>query len=256
MDLGLAGKVIFVAGSSRGVGLGIARVFLDEGAKVVLTGRDSSALQAAADPLAAGREDRVYTFAGDLSSTAVIQEAHRQVTGRWGGVDVLVCNVGSGTGRTGFQLTAGDWSSVFEVNLWTTIRLVEVFLPAMVEARGGAILFISSIAGLESLGAPLPYSAAKAALEKYSKDLSRQVAAHGIRVNTIAPGNILFAGGTWKRKIDADSASVTQMIAREVPLARFGEPSEIGAASAFLASDRARFITGARLVADGGQTRA
>jgi 3-oxoacyl-[acyl-carrier protein] reductase len=254
MDLGLAGKVVFVAGSSRGVGLGIAHTFLDEGAKVVLTGRDSQALQAAAGTLAAGREERVDTFAGDLSSTAVIREAHRQAIARWGGVDILVCNVGSGTGRSGFELTAGDWSSVFEANLWTSVRLVEVFLPAMVEAKKGAILFVSSIAGLESLGAPLPYSAAKAALEKYSKDLSRQVAAHGIRVNTIAPGNILFAGGTWQRKLDADSAKVTSMIAREVPLARFGEPCEIGAAAAFLASDRAAFVTGACLVADGGQT--
>ncbi len=185
-----------------------------------------------------------------------IRAAHLQVTELWDGVDVLVCNVGSGTGRGGFQLSAGDWSSIFEINLWTTVRLVEVFLPAMVDAKRGAILFISSIAGLESFGAPLPYSAAKAALEKYSKDLSRQVAAHGVRVNTIAPGNILFDGGTWQRKLAADSAGVTSMIAREVPLARFGEPAEIGAATAFLASDRAGFITGARLVADGGQTRA
>ena len=255
VDLGLAGKVVFVAGSSRGIGLGIARAFLDEGSKVVLTGRDSHTLQEAAGLLSGKRPERVHTLAGDLSSTDAIRDAQRQVTALWGGVDVLVCNVGNGAGRGGFQLAASDWSSIFEVNLWTSIRLVEAFLPAMVEAQKGAILFISSIAGLESLGAPLPYSAAKAALEKYSKDLSRQVAAHGIRVNTVAPGNILFDGGTWQRKLAADSSGVTSMISREVPLARFGEPEEIGAAAAFLASDRARFITGARLVADGGQTR-
>jgi 3-oxoacyl-[acyl-carrier protein] reductase len=256
MDLGLAGKVVFVAGSSRGVGLGIARTFLDEGARVVLTGRNPQALESAAGLLPAGREERVCIFAGDLSDTDVIHKAHRQITSRWGLIDVLVCNVGSGTGRAGFTLAPSDWSSLFEVNFWTTIRLVEVFLPAMVEAKRGAILFISSIAGLESLGAPLPYGAAKAALEKYSKDLSRQVAAHGIRVNTIAPGNILFEGGSWQRKLDADRTAVSAMIAREVPLARFGDPEEIGAATAFLASDCARFITGAHLVADGGQTRA
>jgi 3-oxoacyl-[acyl-carrier protein] reductase len=255
MDLGLAEKVVFVAGSSRGVGLGIARTFLDERARVVLTGRDARALTAACVSLSPGREDRVMTFAGDLSSTSVIEDARRQVDSRWGGVDILICNIGSGSGRGGFQLAAGDWASIFEVNLWTSIRQVEVFLPAMVEARQGSILFISSIAGLESLGAPLPYSAAKAALEKYSKDLSRQVAVHGIRVNTIAPGNILFDGGTWQRKLDADPAAVNSMISREVPLTRFGEPEEIGAAAAFLASCRAGFITGARLVADGGQTR-
>jgi 3-oxoacyl-[acyl-carrier protein] reductase len=162
-----------------------------------------------------------------LSSVDAIQEGHRQVFSRWGRIDVLVCNVGSGSGRRGFLLSDTEWSSVFEVNLWTSIRLVEAFLPAMVEAKQGSILFISSIAGLETLGAPLPYGAAKAALEKYSKDLSRQVSQHGIRVNTIAPGNILFPGGTWQRKLDEDAAGITSagiksMIAREVPLARFG----------------------------------
>jgi len=256
MDLGLAGKVVFVAGSSRGIGLGIAGAFLDEGAKVVLTGRCPEALQEASSRLSKHYPDCVAAFAGDLSSPAVIQDAHREVTARWGGVDVLVCNVGSGTGRGGWQLTTADWASIFEVNLWTTIRLVDVFLPAMFQAKSGAILFISSIAGLESLGAPLPYGAAKAALEKYSKDLARQVAPQGIRVNTVAPGNILFDGGTWQRKLDGDPAGVTSMIAHEVPLARFGEPEDIGAATAFLASRRAAFITGACLVADGGQTRA
>jgi 3-oxoacyl-[acyl-carrier protein] reductase len=256
MDLGLAGKVVFVAGSSRGIGKGIARVFLDEGARVVLTGRDPQALRAARDALSTGREDRVATYCGDLASAEAIQDAHRQTMGRWGGVDVLVCNVGSGTGRAGWHLMAADWESIFEINLWSGIRLVEVFLPGMVEARRGGILFIGSIAGLESLGAPLPYSAAKAALEKYSKDLARQVAGYGIRVNTIAPGNVIFPGGSWQRKLDGDPAGVTSTIAREVPLARFGEPEEIGAAAAFLASDRASFITGACLVADGGQTRA
>jgi 3-oxoacyl-[acyl-carrier protein] reductase len=256
MDLRLAGKVVFVAGSSRGIGQGIARVFLDEGANVVLTGRDGESLRNTCTALSAGREDRVAAFAGDLSSTPVIQDAHRQTMDRWGRVDVLVCNVGNGAGRGGFRLAATDWDSIFKVNLWTSIRLVAVFLPAMVEAQCGGILFVSSIAGLESLGAPLPYGAAKAALEKYSKDLARQVAGYNVRVNTIAPGNILFPEGAWQRKLDGDPAGVQAMIAREVPLARFGEPEEIGAAAAFLASDCASFITGSCLVADGGQTRA
>jgi 3-oxoacyl-[acyl-carrier protein] reductase len=256
MDLGLQGKVVFVAGSSRGIGRGIAGVFLHEGAKVVLTGRDPQALQAAYAGLSGGREERVATFRGDLSSAAVIQEAHQQILGRWGGVDVLVCNVGSGTGTGGWRLSANDWESVFEVNLWSSVRLVEAFLPAMVEAGRGSILFIGSIAGIESLGAPLPYGSAKAALEKYGQDLARQVSRNGIRVNTIAPGNVIFPGGTWQRKLDGDTAGVSAMIRREVPLARFGEPEEIGAAAAFLASARASFITGATLVVDGGQTRA
>jgi 3-oxoacyl-[acyl-carrier protein] reductase len=256
MNLALQDKVVFVAGSSRGIGKGIAGVFLEEGARVVVTGRDAAALSAAYAELAKGDADRVLAFSGDLGQAAVAQEAHREVTERWGAVDALVCNIGSGAAKSGWQLTLAEWERVFRINLWASVGLVEVFLPKMVEARRGSIMFISSIAGLESLGAPIPYGAAKAALEHYSKDLSRRVGKYGIRVNTIAPGNILFPEAAWQRKVDADPTGVTSMIAAEVPLGRFGTPEEIGAAAAFLASDRAGFITGACLVADGGQTRA
>jgi 3-oxoacyl-[acyl-carrier protein] reductase len=256
MNLGLENKVVFVAGASRGIGKGIASVFLDEGARVTLTGRNQAALAAAGAELSEGRADRVITFAGDLAQTSVVEEAHRQAMARWGAVDVLVCNIGSGTAKNGWQLTAADWDPVFQINLWATVRLVEVFLPPMVQAQRGNIILIGSIAGLESLGAPIPYGAAKAALEHYAKDVARRVGRHGVRVNTVAPGNILFPGGTWQRKLDADDAGVNAMLAAEVPLGRFGTPEEIGAAVAFLASGRAAFITGACLVADGGQTRA
>jgi 3-oxoacyl-[acyl-carrier protein] reductase len=255
MDLGLKDKVVFVAGASRGIGKGIAAVFLDEGSRVMITGRDPAALAAAGAELSPGRGDRLTTFAGDLSQPSVVQEAHRQVIARWGAVDSLICNIGSGTAKNGWQITAADWEPVFQINLWATVRLVEVFLPQMVEALRGSITFISSIAGLESLGAPIPYGTAKAALEHYKKDLARRVGRFGVRVNTVAPGNILFPGGTWQRKLDGDQAGVTAMIAAEVPLGRFGTPEEIGSIAAFLASDRAAFITGSCIVADGGQTR-
>ena len=255
MQLGLDNKVVFVAGASRGIGKGIASVMLGEGARVTLTGRDEGTLAAATAELSEGRAERVMTFAGDLTQAAVVEAAHAQVLARWGFVDALVCNVGSGTAKNGWQLTAADWEPVFQINLWATVRLVEVFLPSMVAAQRGSIVLISSIAGIESLGAPIPYGTAKAALEHYAKDLARRVGRHGVRVNTVAPGNILFPGGTWQRKLDADAAAVNAMIAAEVPLGRFGTPEEIGAAVAFLASDRAAFITGSCLVADGGQTR-
>jgi len=256
MDLGLKDKVVFVAGASRGIGKGIATVFLDEGARVIVTGRDTAALAGAAAELSEGRADRVMTFAGDLTQPSTVEEAHRQAIARWGAIDSLVCNLGSGAAKNGWHLTAADWQPVFQINLWATVRLVEVFLPSMVEAQRGSVILISSIAGLESLGAPIPYGVAKAALEHYSKDLARRVGRQGVRVNTVAPGNILFPGGTWQRNLDADAAGVNAMIAAEVPLGRFGAPEEIGAAVAFLASDRAAFINGACVVADGGQTRA
>ena len=256
MDLALNDKVVFVAGASRGIGKGIASVFLDEGARVIITGRDAHALCAAAAELGEGRKDRIMMFAGDLTQPPIGAEACRQALARWGTVDALVCNVGSGTAKNGWEITAADWEPVFQINLWATVRLVEVFLPAMMEAKRGSITLISSIAGLESLGAPIPYGVAKAALEHYRKDLARRVGASGVRVNTVAPGNIFFSGGTWQRKLESNRESVNAMICSEVPLGRFGTPEEIGAAVAFLASERAAFITGACVVVDGGQTRA
>jgi 3-oxoacyl-[acyl-carrier protein] reductase len=256
MELGLKDKMVFVAGASRGIGKGIAAVLLEEGARVAITGRDSATLDAAEEELAHGHADRVLKFAGDLSQPATVQRAHQFVTARWGKIDSLVCNIGSGVAKNGWQIMAEDWDAVLRINLWATVRLVEVFLPAMVEAQHGNIVLIGSIAGLESLGAPMSYTVAKAALERYGKDLSRRVGRQGVRVNTVAPGNILFPGGSWQRKLDTDSAGVTSMIAAEVPLGRFGTPREIGSAVAFLASDHAAFITGACLVVDGGQTRA
>ena len=256
MDLALTDKVVFVAGASRGIGKGIASVFLDEGARVIITGRDAHALRAAAAELGEGRADRLMTFAGDLTQPLIGAEVRRQAIARWGSVDALVCNIGSGTAKNGWEITAADWEPVFQINLWATVRLVEIFLPAMMEAKRGSITLISSIAGLESLGAPIPYGVAKAALEHYSKDLAHRVGGRGVRVNTVAPGNIFFPGGTWQRKLESNREGVSAMICSEVPLGRFGTPEEIGAAVAFLASERAAFITGACVVVDGGQTRA
>ncbi len=255
MDLGLQNTVAFVAGSSRGIGKGIAAALLSEGARVVLTGRDHDSLESASAELSPGRADQILLFEGDLRNPEEVREARRRTLERWGAVDALVCNLGSGVVRNGWRLAAADWEEAFRINFWASVGLVEAFLPGMTESGGGSITFVSSIAGLESFGAPLPYGAAKAALEHYSKDLARRLGAHRIRVNTVAPGNILFPGGSWQKKLNADSARVMAMIGAEVPLGRFGSPEEVGAAVAFLASRRAAFITGACLVVDGGQTR-
>ena len=117
MDLALKDRVVFVAGASRGIGKGIAAVFLEEGARVMVTGRDAGVLSAAAAELGADRAERVMTFAGDLTQAPVIAEAHRVVMARWGSVDALVCNIGSGTAKNGWQITAADWEPVFQINL-------------------------------------------------------------------------------------------------------------------------------------------
>jgi 3-oxoacyl-[acyl-carrier protein] reductase len=126
-------------------------------------------------------------------------------------------------------------------------------------SRGGgdrAIVCVSSICGLAALGAPVTYSAAKAALNATVRGLARPLALEGIRINAVAPGNILSPDGTWARKLAENRPAVDEMLARDVPMRRLGKPEEIADIVAFLASPRAAFITGTVIVADGGQLRA
>jgi 3-oxoacyl-[acyl-carrier protein] reductase len=252
MDLDLAGRVALVTGSSRGVGLGIARALASEGCRVLLTGRNAEALAAAG---AGFPEGAVATFAGDLTSAETIAAAVARAIERWGALDILVANLGAGTARAGWALEERDWDTSFDLNLHASRRAAEAVLPHMTRTRRGTVVFIASIAGVESLSAPLPYSAAKTALIAYAKNLARTVACSGVRVNVVAPGNILFDGGSWARKLETRPDEVRAYVGAEVPLGRFGTPEEIGSVVAFLASDRASFVTGACVVADGGQTR-
>jgi 3-oxoacyl-[acyl-carrier protein] reductase len=254
MDLGLENKVAFIAGSSRGIGLAIARGFLAEGARVVITGRDGEALAASKHDLGAD-DTRLLAVTADLSQPAGIDTALAQTRDRFGPIDALVANIGSGSGQPGWNTDAAEWLRLLEVNLLTSIRLATAALPAMTKRKSGALVFISSIAGLEASPAPLAYSSAKAALLSYVNNLSRELADANIRVNAVAPGNILFPGGSWERHLKTRQDEVRRYIESEVPMKRFGTPEEIADAVVFLCSARATFITGACLVADGGQAR-
>jgi 3-oxoacyl-[acyl-carrier protein] reductase len=253
MDLGLRDRTVLVGGASRGIGRAIARVFVAEGARVLLTGREPDALAVAVEEM--GAPERVMGIAGDLTSAGGVAAAVGAMREAWGRVDVLVVNVGSGTARGGWALDDADWSQAFDANLHASRRLAEAVLPGMVEAGRGSLVFIASIVGLESVNAPLTYSAAKAALVSYAKNLARTVARRGVRVNAVAPGNILFDGGSWARKLAERPEQVRAYVEAEVPAGRFGTADEIADVVAFLASDRAAFVTGACVVVDGGQTR-
>jgi len=255
MDLGLAGKSVFIGGSSRGIGRCTAYAFLREGASVTITGRQEESLLESEQLL---REefgsDRVLACAGNLHDEAVAADALERAWDRFGRLDCLVANVGSGSGERGSELARAEWDRVYSINLWTSVALAQAALGRLRE-NGGSIVLIASIAGLESLGAPIPYATSKAALIQYANELSRAVAADGVRVNAVAPGNILFPGGSWDRLTASDPEHWRSYVEREVPLARFGTPEEIADAVLFLASDRSSFTTGACLVVDGGQTR-
>jgi 3-oxoacyl-[acyl-carrier protein] reductase len=230
MDLGLDNQVVFVAGSSRGIGKAIAATLLAEGASVVLTGRDQASLHAALTDLThPSTQARVLAISGDF---------------------------GTGSGKPGWDQPHEEWQRLFELNFFASTRLTQAVLPHLLSnPSGGSILYISSIVAIEATPAPLPYSAAKAALVNYSKNLARQLGPKKVRINTIAPGNIYFPGGSWERHLNNRRGAVEAMLQTEVPQQRFGTPEEIASLAAYLCSSQAAFATGGCYVMDGGQTR-
>lgn len=252
MNLELAGKVALVAGGSRGIGLAIARSLHAEGCTLALAARGADALQRATADLG----DRVSTHVADVTQSDAAHGLATDVAARWGRLDIVVCNAGSGASVAPGQETAAEWDRVLRVNLLSATNVITACRAPLKSAGGGTIVCISSICGLAALGAPVTYSAAKAALNAAVRGLARPLALDGIRINAIAPGNILFEGGTWERKLAENETAVNEMLAREVALRRLGTPREIADLASFLASPRAAFITGGIFVADGGQLRA
>lgn len=248
MNPALSGKRVFVSGSTAGIGLAVARAFAAEGANVAVNGRDSGRLAPVAKELSG------LAICADVSEAGGAAEAAGKIRSAWGGLDILVCNVGDGRSVPPGEETPDEWHRMLSVNLLAATNLVSACQELFPE-RGGAIVCISSICGVETLGAPVAYSAAKAALNAYVSGMAPPLARRGIRINAVAPGNVLFPGGSWETKVREDSASVKAMLEREVAMRRFGTPEEIADAVLFLASDKASFITGTVLVVDGGQVR-
>lgn len=257
MDLGLDGKVVLVAGASRGIGLGIVNSLLAEGARVAMAARGAEALALTHEVLAAkSGAGRVWSLAGDMTQTADIERVVAACESEFGPIHGAVANVGLSPSPLGFAIDDDVWQAGLDQNLNAAFRFARAALTRMAPRREGALVFISSIAGIGALGSPLVYGATKAAVNHLSTALARQAGETGVRVNTIAPGNIIFPGGSWEANATGPRADAwARWIKREVPLNRFGHPEEIGDVAAFLLSARASFVNGAVIVVDGGQTR-
>lgn len=254
MNLELTDKVALITGSSRGLGFASARALLDEGCRVVICARGAERLQAAAGELgAASTPERVLAVQADLSVADEIAALINRTTETFGGLDILINNVGRAGGAGVVDTDDQEWQSALDETLFPAIRASRLAVPHL-RRRGGVIIMVTSIWGRES-GGRMTYNAVKAAEISLAKSMSRELARDGIRVNSVAPGSISFPGGSWHRRQQEDPEGMTAFVRDNLPLGRFGRAEEVGTVIAFLASPRASWISGACITVDGGQSR-
>jgi 3-oxoacyl-[acyl-carrier protein] reductase len=258
MDLGLAGKHAVVTGSSRGIGRAVALALAAEGCRVTLSARGGAALEAAvADARAAARPagGDAHGVVCDVTSVDGVAALADGARSAFGPADILVNNVGGSGARHFDAVDDADFAAALERNLWPALRVSRALLGDMRARKSGVIVMIASIWGREGGGAPA-YNVAKAGEISLAKAMARDLASDGIRVCSVAPGSILFPGGGWERRRQADPQGIAEFVARELPFGRFGTPEEVADVVAFLCSRRAAWVSGACVPVDGGQGRA
>ncbi len=252
MDLRLAGKVAVVTGSSRGIGRGIAARLVEEGADVVFCARGAEALEEAVG--AADGLGRSHGVVADVSTSEGASAVVAAAVAAFGGIDVVVNNVGGSGARSIDEMDAQDLEGVLGKNLFPALHVSRAALPVLRARGGGVIAMIASIWGREGGGGP-GYNVAKAAEISLAKAMADQLARDGIRVFSVAPGSTLFPGGSWERRVHDDPEGMAAFVARELPWGRFATVDEIADVVTFLVSERASWVVGTCVTVDGGQSR-
>ena len=261
MEFNIAGKTALVSGADSGIGWHTARLLLAEGATVVITDKDQSSLDAAAERLRAD-ESRLFAFAADITSVESIAALAASVDDAVGYIDILVQSAGI-TGAQGLfhEIDDAGWTETLEVDLLGPVRLVKAFLPALRRGGWGRLVFVASEDAVQPYDDELPYCAAKAGVLALAKGLSRSYAREGLLVNAVSPAFIHtpMTDAMMEKRAEENGTTVKQAITsfldEERPymeLKRRGEPEEVANVIAFLCSDLASFVNGSNYRVDSG----
>lgn len=242
------GKSFLVTGASRGIGFDIAQSLVSRGAVVHMTARKKLVLGEACEALG----ERSFGYCCDATSYEACRNLANDLVCQGLTLDGLVCNVGSGAFPPAHETGSADFYSAMVLNFFSATNTVTAFEQLI--NYGGSIALISSICGTGVVdGCPPAYATSKAALQSFARYMSKPYGKKGIRINVVAPGNVLFAGSTWERKLSEDADGCERLLQERVALRRFGTPTEISESVLWLLSDAASFVTGETLGVHGGQ---
>ena len=247
----LDGKVTVISGGGSGIGAATARLFADEGATVIVTGRREGPLREVAEATGG------LAIAGDAGDPAHAEAVIDRAVAAYGGVDVVIANAATGDGRNAIDVDDEGWQRALDVNLTGPLRLARASLPSMIERGGGSIVLVSSVIALAASTDSAAYAATKTALIGLMRSLAVDFGPRGVRANVVCPGWVRTPMGDAAMDGLADVGDRDEgyrLATRFVPLRRPATPEEIARCCLFLASDEASIVTGAVLVADGGQT--